>query len=275
MHRIVVVCVFLLALCSAVQAQTLPPSAFTEKFAKSLGAAVAPASVSVAKELQLTMQRANSSQVTINLTNAYRDYTASPARFDDLVKTVASSLTQPAAAKLDRARIVPVIKDRAWLKELAQSFAPGQEALYDDFNKELVIVYAEDSDTRMRYLSTRDDVGDRSALRALAISNLKRILPKIEQRRHDDTISIISVGGDYEASLLLLDDIWSSGQIKFDGDLVVAIPARDALLVTGSKNRKGLKAMRETVADLVKGPHHLIDTLFVYRNGKFVKFGRD
>ena len=84
MHRIVVVCVFLLALCSAVQAQTLPPSAFTEKFAKSLGAAVAPASVSVAKELQLTMQRANSSQVTINLTNAYRDYTASPARFDTL-----------------------------------------------------------------------------------------------------------------------------------------------------------------------------------------------
>ena len=49
----------------------------------------------------------------------------------------------------------------------------------------------------------------------------------------------------------------------------------NALLVTGSKDRTGLKAMRDAVAGLIKGPYHLTDALFVYRNGKFVKFGKN
>ena len=46
-------------------------------------------------------------------------------------------------------------------------------------------------------------------------------------------------------------------------------------MVTGSKDRTGLKAMRDAVAGLIKGPYHLTDALFVYRNGKFVKFGKN
>jgi uncharacterized protein YtpQ (UPF0354 family) len=115
----------------------------------------------------------------------------------------------------------------------------------------------------------------RSELRALAIQNLVRVLPKIEMRQHDDAFALITVGGNYEASLLLLDDIWTGDQITFPGDTVVAVPARDALLVTGSRSRKGLQAVRAMTAELVKGPYRLTDTLFVYRNGRFVKFGRN
>ena len=86
---------------------------------------------------------------------------------------------------------------------------------------------------------------------------------------------MLSAGGDYEASLLLFDDIWSDGQIKVEGDIVVAVPAKDALLVTGSKNRKGLAAMRKMVAKFSEEKRYRItDTLFVYRNGRFKKFGR-
>jgi uncharacterized protein YtpQ (UPF0354 family) len=52
-------------------------------------------------------------------------------------------------------------------------------------------------------------------------------VPKIEMR----------AGGQYESSLLLAENIWSSGQIEVDGDVVVAVPAKDALLVTGSGNQ--------------------------------------
>jgi len=146
--------------------------------------------------------------------------------------------------------------------------------LFEPFNNELVVVYAEDSRSRTRYIGTREDVGDRATLRAQAINNLKRILPKIEMRRYDDALAIISAGGDYEPSLLLFDDIWSDGQIKFDGDTVVAIPARDVLLVTGSKGRAGLKALRGMVEKLARGPHRLTDALFVYRDNRFVRFGK-
>jgi uncharacterized protein YtpQ (UPF0354 family) len=122
-----------------------------------------------------------------------------------------------------------------------------------------------------------EDTGvERAALRALAVDNLKRLLPKVEMRAHDDVFSMISAGGDYEASLLLFDDIWSSGQITVNGDIVVAIPAKDVLLVTGSRNRKGLEAVRKLTAEFAaKERYRLTESLFVFRKGRFVKFGRD
>jgi uncharacterized protein YtpQ (UPF0354 family) len=232
--------------------------------------------VTVAGDLRLVIRRPDGGTSDVTLSNVYGEYKGQPERFGDLVAIFANATKNPIPAKLDRARIVPMIKDRAWLEEIAPIFrSRGAEVLSEPLNKELVIVYAEDSETRSRYLGTLDDVGDPKALRAMAVANLKRILPKIEMRMHDDAFAIIAAGGNYEPSLLLFDDIWSGGQIKVEGDIVVAIPARDALLVTGSKNRKGLKTVRGLVEKLADGPYRLTRALFVYRGGRFVKFGRD
>ena len=87
---------------------------------------------------------------------------------------------------------------------------------------------------------------------------------------------MMTAGGDYEASLLLFDDIWRGGKIKMNGDIVVAVPAKDVLLITGSNNRKGIAAVRELAAKYkAESRYEITDTLFVYRNGRFVKFGRN
>jgi uncharacterized protein YtpQ (UPF0354 family) len=167
-----------------------------------------------------------------------------------------------------------VIKDRPWL-ESTQRFI-GHELLAESFNNELVVVYAEDSDKRTRYLQSSENAGvDRKDLRKLAVANLEKLLPKIEMADIDGLVTVFSAGGDYEASLLLFDHIWNSGQVKVKGDIVVAVPAKDTLLVTGSQNRKGLAGMRKLVAKLIaEDRYRLTDTLFVYRNGRFVKFGK-
>jgi uncharacterized protein YtpQ (UPF0354 family) len=274
MRRVVGLLIAAFLFCSAALAQTLAPQAFTERFAQALGAAVPSATVTIRQDLQLTLKRADGSSADVNLTNIYGEYKGQPERFDDLVAVFANALKNPVPPKLERTRIVPMIKDRAWLDEIAPIFQKrGSEPLFESFNKELVVAYAEDSDTRARYLDAREDVGDRNDLRALAVSNLKRILPKIMMRMHDDELAIITAGGNYEPSLLLFEDIWSSGQIKVDGDIVVAIPARDTLLVTGSKSRKGLKNLRGLVAKLADGPYRITTSLFVYRAGRFVRFG--
>ena len=77
------------------------------------------------------------------------------------------------------------------------------------------------------------------------------------------------------SSLLLLGDLWSRGQIKVDGDIVVAVPAKDALLVTGSRNAAGIARLRKFAADVVDGAYGLTKTLFVYRGGKFVALKED
>jgi uncharacterized protein YtpQ (UPF0354 family) len=109
----------------------------------------------------------------------------------------------------------------------------------------------------------------------LALGNLHRLLPRIEMREGADDVLLIEAGGTYEASLLLAGGIWSSGQIKVDGDIVVAVPNRNALLVTGSRNRRGIARLRVMAAELAAGPYALTPTLFVYRDGKFLKFDGD
>ena len=267
------------AICVAIFAQMLTPPAFTQEFSRALARTRPSANVSVAGDLKLTIKETDGLVRNIQLNNAYNEYKLDPQRFDDLVATFSAIFSQSASkeAGLDRTRIIPVIKDRQWLDELHNTLkAKGvaQQHLADRFNDELVIVYAQDDPNRMRYLTTQEDFGlSREELRSLAVANLKRVLPKIEMGRVGD-VALMSAGGNYEASLLLIDDIWSSGQIQVNGDIVVAIPTRDTLLVTGSRSRSGLKLVRELTAKFkAQGPYELTDTLFRYRDGRFTKFG--
>jgi uncharacterized protein YtpQ (UPF0354 family) len=258
---------------SVALADVLAPQAFTERFAQALGAAEPSAKVAVKQELRLTVRRADGNTNDINLTNIYSEYKGQPERFNDFVDLFVRAIRQTVPEKLQLARVTPMIKDRAWLAEIAPLFrSRGHEPLFDPLNKELVIAYVEDDGARVRYLNTGDDVGDRRTLRERAIVNLKRILPKIQMRPHDEGWAEIEAGGNYEPSLLLVNEVWSRGQIQVDGDIVIAIPARDALLVTGSNNRKGLETLRARADKLAADPYRLTKTLFVDRAGQFVAF---
>jgi uncharacterized protein YtpQ (UPF0354 family) len=84
-----------------------------------------------------------------------------------------------------------------------------------------------------------------------------------------DGISTIQTDGSYEPSLILADFFWSGGQIKVDGDPVVAVPAKGALFVTGSNNAAGLKRLLAVAIELATGPYGPSSALFVRRGGRF------
>jgi len=72
---------------------------------------------------------------------------------------------------------------------------------------------------------------------------------------------------------LLLDSIWSAPQIDLQGDIVVAIPTRDLLLVTGSQNPKGIEEVKQIVKEASsRFSYRLTPKLFVYRSGRFDEF---
>jgi uncharacterized protein YtpQ (UPF0354 family) len=235
--------------------------------------------VTVKGDLELMITHPSGFESTALLANAYSEYSLEPAQLGEVINLFVKALAEERASetKVDRSNIVPIVRDRQWLDDVRNSLegiGARQEHLTEKLNNELIIVYAEDSRANIRYLAIEEgaDIG-REELRALAITNLRRLLPEVEKRGEGD-ISMITAGGNYEASLLLLDEIWSSGQIQVNGDIVVAIPARDLLLVTGSRNRAGVKRLRAFAAKFAaQGPYGLIDTLFVYRNGRFIRFG--
>jgi uncharacterized protein YtpQ (UPF0354 family) len=216
---------------------------------------------------------------TLSLSNAYDLYVRDPEHLKSVISSYVSAIPPPVpsvkANRIDRSRIVPVVKSRQWFDHVQRLYkADGKELRYSEgpFSGELIVIYAEDNSTAMRFLSTADEVGDRSQLNDLAIANMIRLLPKIEMRAGADNTWLISAGGDYESSLLLLDDLWSGGQIKVDGEIVVAVPAKDALLITGSHNSAGITRLRKFAADVAGGPYGLTKALFVYRGGRFTMF---
>ncbi len=117
---------------------------------------------------------------------------------------------------------------------------------------------------------------DLGAARALAIENLRRRLPPAHFTGHSGVyrLTLAGEGGHFEASLLLLDEVWARAAPLVKGDVVAALPGRDLLLFTGTDDVEGLKKVRGMTADaLHKGlEHSLTQQLFVRRDGGWRPF---
>jgi uncharacterized protein YtpQ (UPF0354 family) len=249
---------------------------FTQEFISRLKAAVPGATITLQAPREVHVRDANGKEYIAFLDNAYASYARDPAARRELLRRhVAAGLEGlRQGAPLDPSRIVPIVKDRKWLVEIQRGVKDPRGNVYDDFNDELVIVYAEDFPSTIRYLTpgTLQESGfARKQLRDLAVHNLRLLLREPELRT-GPLVSTIFVGGDYEASLLLFDNLWSTGRIKVDGEIVVAVPSRELLMFTGSRNAAGVARLRELATQAVReSSYRLTDTLFVYRHGVFEK----
>lgn len=275
-----------LGLCSGCsKSDVLTPTQFTNEFAHELRTASPGLRVEVVKDMELKVTTADGRESTSFLDNAYDTYKLDPKSKQEVIKKfVAAGLetiaTLGKSEPVDRKLIVPVIKDRPWLEETRQALAARgatkfPEHVYEDLNADLIILYAEDSPKNIRYVGPKDleDAHiERKELRTLACENLKRLLPKIE-RHGTNGLFMMVAGGDYEASLLLLDSIWVDIKKEVHGDVVVAIPSRDLLIVTGSEDSQGIEKVKKIVEDsFAKGAYRLTKKLFVFREGKLDEF---
>ncbi|GFE79024.1 hypothetical protein GCM10011487_10240 [Steroidobacter agaridevorans] len=282
MKRIFALVGLLLALGVHAASDVLSPQQFTEEFRAALAAALPDATVAVVEPLHLTIKAPEGETARAFLDNAYSEYSRAPEDKSDVIARYVASFAESTKepGPLDPQQIVPVVKDRAWSKEARRAArarggkAPAEQVI-EELNDDLVIVYAEDTPQNIRYFGPKDlqEAGvQKDKLRALAIENLRRILPHHEAVK-GPLVSMMTAGSDYVPSLLLLDEVWSAEELGVEGEIVIAVPTRDVLLFTGSNNKEGVKKLRElakkTAAD---GPYSLTDRLFVYRGGKFERF---
>jgi uncharacterized protein YtpQ (UPF0354 family) len=261
------------------------PVEFSQEYAAKLRLAFPKVTVQIQKDLELKLKNEKGGENFVYLYNAYDQYKLAPAHKSEIIDRFVSAVPEPTKGTvvIDKNLIVPIIKDRPWAQEVAASLkargaTPVKEMITEDYNEDLIIVYAEDSPKNVKYFSSEElsETGLRpEELREIAVENLKRLLTKIEMRRGPN-VSMFVAGGDYEASLLLFDKLWNSDQMKVDGEIVVAIPTRDVLLATGSNNQEGLSQMRRMVDEaMAAGSYRLTGNLFVWRHGKFQRFVPD
>ena len=84
-------------------------------------------------------------------------------------------------------------------------------------------------------------------------------------------VYLFTADGTYESSLILFDDLWTDGRLDVRGEIVMAVPSRELLLVTGTGNEEGMARLKEVAEEVHRegAPYRLSKSLFVYRGGKF------
>ncbi len=262
----------------------LTPAAFTREVVAVLKTKADGLAVRVMGDLELRVTGGDGEGSQVFLHNAYDAYQQNPAQLAAVLGNYVLALAELGAVRddpVDPERIVPVIKDRNWMRETQArvrahpKYRAGQEQVFEEYNDELVIFYAEDLPHGIRYLTTEGVKKwglEQASLRPLAVRNLRALLPQV-QVLGAGGLYLISAGGNYEASLLLFEGLWRDEKLEVEGDYVVAVPARDTLLVTGSRDYEGLRRVREAVAQVyAQAPYRLTERLFVRNGERFEPF---
>jgi len=260
-------------------------SEFTESFIVKLSATAPDLSVQRKGALELAVSKDDEKQHTVFLDNAYKSYRQAPenhnAIVDDYLQSLLETMSASGDETIETKSIVPVVKDADYVAAMKRALAEsGQETekfdlYYEPLNDDLIVLYAVDGEHNIKYLNGKEVASlamERAALRKLAVANLDTQLPEVERLGPSGTY-MVTAGTIYGASLLLVDKVWEKGQFEVRGDIVVAVPSRDLLLVTGSQDSEALARLTEVVQEVVRDASYPItDQLFVRTNGQWVRF---
>jgi uncharacterized protein YtpQ (UPF0354 family) len=184
--------------------------------------------------------------------------------FEQHFAAIAAMLDPDADPPVTRQNVIAIIKDDEYVAAYCNQTDP---AVREHLVADLWIVYALDlpkittslGESEMRELKITPE-----ELRSLALTNLRNILPETEQHG-DGPWYMLTAGGDYTASLLLFDDFWSELQESVEGDIVVAVPARDVVLFTGSRSQQGIEMVRQKAREIVEGGDHVVSQTLLRR----------
>ena len=223
-------------------------------------------------------------QIRHYIDNAYTDYSQDTASLGSIlsryVASAAELYSSDEGQTMVKENIVPIIKSIEYLGEMdkmaGEMGAKKKTAyVYDKYNEQLIVLYAFDSKNGIHYLlaDNLDSLGmKRDSLRPLAIRNLKRILPDI-QIRGDSGKFMFTAGGNYEASLILFPDLWTRENLPVDGDFVIAIPNRDVLLITGSKDKGGIEKLKGfATKSYATGNYSVSESLYKWDGKRFALY---
>ena len=249
---------------------------FTAKFAKELLGAIKGLEIIFIGELEIKSKLEGNEESRYFLDNCYQEYVREPKQIKQIFQKYINGFIAGNAPKeeVNPDRILPIIKDQKFingLKALNENF--DKKHVFERYNSELYIFYAEDKELSINYL-THDDFQkldiSLEELREKAIENFSQQITITKYG--GDGYFMITAGGNYEASIILMN-IWEKENFDVDGTIVVAVPARDMLLVTGSKDSKNLHKMYDVVENtLTTGNHIVSDKLFELVDGKFETF---
>jgi len=166
---------------------------------------------------------------------------------------------------IERGRVVALVKDTQYCDLIPET---DRQVVSRHLAGDLWIMLALDLPDSTVSLSAEKAAKfamDADSLFRLGTENVSEMLTEISFEPEGECFSLSAANLYYGASILLLDYVWPQVEGLVEGDIVLAVPARDTVLITGSKNLQGLQEIREHAHYVVTNGHHLISETLLRR----------
>ena len=225
----------------------------------------------------------NGTKAASYLGNFYRQYQQQPDNLDNIIQQAMASLRDMgrdddnSSQDVLASQILPVLKNTEWLSTTRAQFT-GTDAtlenvlIAESWVGDLVISYVVDNDASMAFLSPdeRDALGiNNQALFDLACNNLQGYAEsRVEAFRLSDSAGLyqITLDNTYDASLIFFTSalVFQVFSLPLQGDLLVAVPARNAFLICAADDAAAITAMQQQMAAINAEGAYLVSNL-LYR----------
>jgi len=152
-----------------------------------------------------------------------------------------------------------------------------RQCLYEMlYASEFCIGYVVDDANVFQFVQERhlkNDGIDQDELHRIGLANLRQWAISHEVRVQPyGSIFAVLMGGNFEASLILLDGLWDGPFKQFvSGEYAVAMPARDILAFCDSSLPEGIAELKQLIdrATAGKVDHPITDKIYVRQDGIF------
>ncbi|OXA73898.1 hypothetical protein B0A67_02245 [Flavobacterium aquidurense] len=246
---------------------------FAKKFAKELLKKVNGLKITSINNLEIVSEYKGVNDYKHFLDNCYLEYVGEAKLINEIIGRYINAAYEIYLPKenVNSERFFPIVKDKRFIKGLHDTIVDFEKShIFESYNDELFVFYAEDRENTIHYLSKDDLKEINFPIENLHNKAIQNLSDQLEMNRHGENgYFMITAGGNYESSLILLD-IWYHENFAVNGNFVIGIPARDILFITGSKDSENLHRLYDSVKNINEtGDHIVSDKIFELRNGKF------
>jgi len=206
--------------------------------------------------------------LSIWLGRAYEEFAATPREADEIIaRYIRGALAIADDTVPEREQIVPVVRSRVWLA--SQLETPGFDPWYENYNADLVIIYAEYREgIRYGVRSDFEPLGlSGETVRDLAIANLKRMIQEINLIGSDGCY-LLGAGGTFDSSLVLLDEVLEDPRLQINGKPLIAVSDRGSFWVADDANAWAVFNTTAGVARCYRSEQYPISMNLYHRPGR-------